>query len=423
MRDLHTEFIHRKLKNPSKVLTGVLRGVFRIICIGRGVKFEYEPDYLKHKNEQVLFLCQHRSRDDYIYVYAGLKRSDIHIMCGYQNVFQKGIYTIFKKVGVIAKMLYQPDVTATKQLLNAKKLGNSLMIFPEGIQSTSGSTHPINPATMKLVSKLKLPVVLVTLKGSYFTRTRYSADIKKGKITVNYSMLFQKEDFEKYSSDELYDIMLKKFQYNEFTEHKQGKIAFRGKLPNIHGLDNIIYRCPECHSEYRFTVEGDSMRCEKCGLTVSMDEYYTLSFKDREADFENIDQWYKWQRKVLSREVLDNNFEMSTRVKIGKINTRKLGPNYSLMYYGEGVLTLNNKGLVYRGTQDGESVELNFSPGMVYSLTMSLQYDLDLYYDGVYYNFKLLENQKQVAKWMLAAEEIHNLYDTSWREVSGEAYD
>lgn len=422
MRDLHTEFIHRKLKNPSRVLTAVLRGVFRIICKRRGVKFEYEPDYLKHKDKQVLFLCQHRSRDDYIYVYAGLKRSDIHIMCGYQNVFQKGIYTIFKKVGVIAKMLYQPDVTATKQLLVAKKLGNSLMIFPEGIQSTSGSTHPINPATMKLISKLKLPVVLVTLKGSYFTRTRYSADIKKGKITVNYSMLFQNEDFEKYSSDELYDIMLKKFQYNEFAEHKDEKIAFRGKLPNIHGLDNIIYRCPECHSEYKFKVTGDSMRCEKCGLTVSMDEYYNLGFKDREADFENIDQWYKWQRKMLSKEVRDNNFEMSTRVKLGKINTQKLGPNYSIIYYGEGILTLSNKGLVYCGTQNGESVELNFSPSMVYSLTMSLQYDLDLYYDGKYYNFKLLENEKQVAKWMLAAEEIHNMYDDTWREASEEVY-
>ena len=53
---------------------------------------------------------------------------------------------------------------------------------------------------------------------------------------------------------------------------------------------------------------------------------------------------------------------------------------------------------------------------------MSLDYDLDLYYDGTYYNFKLLENEKQVAKWMLAAEEIHNLYDPAWRSVSNEVY-
>ena len=135
-----------------------------------------------------------------------------------------------------------------------------------------------------------------------------------------------------------------------------------------------------------------------------------------------MNRWYKWQRKELSRQVRDNNFEMSTRVAIGRINTHKLGPNYSLEYYGEGVLTLTNKGLVFLGSANGDAVELLFSPTMVYSLTMSLQYDLDLYYNGVYYNFKLLENEKQVAKWMLAAEEIHNMYDTSWREASEEVY-
>jgi hypothetical protein len=53
---------------------------------------------------------------------------------------------------------------------------------------------------------------------------------------------------------------------------------------------------------------------------------------------------------------------------------------------------------------------------------MSLQYDLDLYYKSSYYNFKLLENEKQVAKWMVAAEEIHNLYDPTWKKVSDEVY-
>jgi hypothetical protein len=53
---------------------------------------------------------------------------------------------------------------------------------------------------------------------------------------------------------------------------------------------------------------------------------------------------------------------------------------------------------------------------------MSLNHDLDLYYKGKYYNFKFLENEKHVAKWMISAEEIHNLYDTAWKEVSDEVY-
>ena len=65
---------------------------------------------------------------------------------------------------------------------------------------------------------------------------------------------------------------------------------------------------------------------------------------------------------------------------------------------------------------------LTFDPKLVFSLTMSLAYDLDLYYNGEYMNFKLLENEKQVTKWMLCAEEIHNLYDPVWKSVSDEVY-
>lgn len=422
MRDLHNEFLYRKIKKPSKIFAWPVCFAFRIISKKNNAEFFYSEDFLKIKDEQMVYLCQHRSRNDYIYAFAGLKRTDIHILCGYQNVFQRGVYTLLKKLGVIAKMLYQPDVHATKQVLRAVKLGGSIMIFPEGIQSTSGSTHPINPATMKLLAKLKLPVALVTLKGSYFTRTRYSSDVKKGKITVEYSKLFDKEDFNNLSKDELYNKMLNSFQYNEFDDHKENKVAFYGKKPNIHGLDNIIYKCPNCLNEFGFSILGDSMYCRKCGFTVSMDQYYDIKAVKENLPFENIDEWYKWQRSLISKEVREDGFVLSAKVKIGNINTRKLKGNFSLEYHGEGTLTLTNKGLTYCGTDKGENVELFFNPKQVYSLSMSLQYDVDLYYCGVYYNFKFLENEKQVVKWMLAAEEIHNLYDKAWREVSDEVY-
>lgn len=422
MKDLHTEFLYRKIEKPSKWLACLIRFGFRLICKRRNVEFLYDDDYLKMQHQQMIYLCQHRSRCDYIYVFAGLKRSDMHILCGYQNIFQPVVYHLLKKLGVIAKMLYQPDTHAIIQLMRAVKLGDSVMIFPEGIQSTSGSTHPINPATMKLLCKLKLPVALVTLKGAYFTRTRYSSDIKKGKISVHFSKMFDPEDFKSNSQEELYNKLLNRFRYNEFEEMKENKVAFRGKKPNIDGLDNIIYKCPDCISEFRFVVEGDRMRCTQCGMTVAMDEYYDIAAVKGTLPFENTDAWYKWQRKVLAQEVLDDTFAMTTKVRIGRINTQKLTSNHSIVYYGDGTLTLTNQGLTYCGTRDGEQVELFFHAKQVYSLSISLEYELDLYYDGVYYNFKLLENEKHMAKWMLAAEEIHNLHDPNWQKVSNEVY-
>ncbi len=194
-RDYHKEFRTRKIKKPNALLARVVRFVFKRMCKSRNVEFVYTEEYLKMKNQQAIYLCQHKSSLDYIYLFAGIKTLNAHVLCGYQNIFNKSLYGPLKHLGVISKMLYQPDVQATKQMFQAIKNGGSIIVFPEGIQSTSGSTHPINPATEGFIKKAALPVVLVRSQGSYFARTRYSTDVKKGKITVTFDKIFDGEDF------------------------------------------------------------------------------------------------------------------------------------------------------------------------------------------------------------------------------------
>ncbi|MBR2614937.1 MAG: 1-acyl-sn-glycerol-3-phosphate acyltransferase [Clostridia bacterium] len=420
--NLQEKFKNRKIKSPDPVLAKAVAFGFKQVSKKRNVVFEYSDDYLEIKDKQVVYLCQHRSSDDYIYVFAGLSNTNVHVLCGMQNVFQKYLYTLLKRLGVIAKYLYQPDMLSIKQILQAKKLGGSIMVFPEGIQSTSGSTHPINPATLKFVCKMALPVVLVKVKGSYFTKTRYSRDIKKGQITVSYSKLFDTEDFKNLSEEELYTKMFENFKYNEFEEHKNDKIEFIGEKPNIDGLDNIIYKCPCCNGENNFVVENDTMTCKNCGLKVKMDNYYNLLPVNKDLPFENVDKWYKWQRKEVKKEILDDNFSLSAKVRLNTINPTKLTKNYSLLNIGEGVITLTNKGLRYVGSRYDEKVDLFFDAKALYSLSISLAYDFDFYYKNEYFNFKLLENQKLMTKWMLATEEIHSLCDPAWADANKWVY-
>ena len=421
-KDYHKEFRNRKIKKPNVLLAQIVRFVFKRICKKRNVEFVYSEEYLKIKDSQAIYLCQHKSSLDYIYLFAGIKNLNVHVLCGYQNIFNKSLYKVLKHLGVIAKMLYQPDIQATKQMFQGIKRGGSIVIFPEGIQSTSGSTHPINPATENFIKKAGLPVVLVKFKGSYFSRTRYSTDVKKGKITVTFDKIFDGGDFKNLSQEQICDTLLEKFKYNEFEEFKNEKVAFRGKKPNVYGLDNIIFKCPNCQSEHCFSTENDTMTCNCCQFAIKMDEYYDITSVNGVLPFQNIDEWYKWQRKVVKKEILSDDFKLTTKVRIGTINVEKLDNNYSTLPHGEGILTLTNKGLTYEGNYDGEEVKMFFEPEYVFSLSMSLQYDLDLYYKNNYFNFKFLQNEKHVTKWMISAEEIHNLYDDIWKKVSDEVY-
>ena len=421
-KSLVEKFRNRKIKKPNKFLTKIIIRVFSTMAKKRNATFVYEDSYKKISKKQIVYLCQHRSRDDYIYVFAGIKRGDVHALCGMQNIFQKYFYTLLKHLGVIAKYLYQPDLLATKQMMQAVKLKDSLVIFPEGIQSTSGSTHPINPATLKFICKLGLPVALVKTKGSYFSKPRFSRDFRKGKVTVTFSKLFDEEDFKKYSQEEIYAKLLDAFKYNEFEEFEGEKVAFVGKKPLIDGLDNIIYKCPHCSSEQKFKIQGDQMRCTCCGFAIKMDAYYDIHPVEKELPFKNTDEWYKWQREEIRREIVKDDFCLKAKVQYATINPKKITSNNSLMYIGGGELTLTNKGLRYVGTKYGEDVDIFLDAKSLYSLSISLDYDFDLYYKNEYFNFKLLENYKLMAKWLLAAEEIHNLYDEDWNKASREVY-
>ncbi len=422
-KDVHKDFKYRKIKKPNRFIAFVAKMVMGIICKKRNVEFLYDDGYNSTLNTPVVLLSCHASKDDYIYVFKGAKRNDLHVVCGYQNVFKKGVYFLLKNLGVIAKYLYQPDIVAIKQILEAVKLGDSIAIFPEGIQSTSGSTHPINPATIGLLKKLKLPVVLATSKGSYLTRTRYSTDVKKGKIIINYSLLFTANELANSSEEELNKKLLDNFKYNDYEFNRQNKIAYVGKKPNIYGLNNIIYKCPHCNSEYKFIVENCNMKCKECGFEITMNDYYEISSVNKELPFIDVDEWYKWQRKVLNKEIKSDSFKMSTTVELGVLQTEKLYANSSIKRIGNGTIILTNKGLTYKGVKNGEEVEMFFEARYVYSLTISLDYELDLYYKNDYYNFKLTKYETQITKWMIASEEIHNLYDECWYNASKEVYD
>lgn len=423
-KDLKERLIHRKIKKPNVIIARIVILAFKGIAKKRNVNFEYEGNVLSYRNKQIILLSQHASRDEYIYTIAGFPKTDVHCVIGYQNFFQKYVYTLLIGLGAIAKYLYQPDFNAVKQMLTVVKQGRSLLLFPEGIQSTSGSTHPINPTTMQLLTKCRLPVVLCTSHGSYLTRPRYSTKKRIGKMVFSYKLLFTAEDYDKYSKEELYQKLLSSFEYNEFEYNRTARVPFRGECENIEGLDNIIFMCPHCKEEFSFSVSKKSMSCAHCGYTVEMDEYYDLhTAPEYPPYFGDIDKWYKWQRVQVRMQAEQKDFELSSRVRVFSLDSNKLKNTPDEV--GRGTLTIRDHEIVYRGSYKEHAdhtlvFDIAKTPSFPFSPT---DHSIDLYYDNEYYCFAPLENPLQTVKWMLAVEEIHNMYDPSWASVSKDVYE
>ena len=422
-KNLKERLINRKIKKPNPILMAISMCVLGFLCKLYRVKFSYDYDPKSIKGQPTVLLSSHASRLEFVYTLYGFGRRDVNMVCGYQNILKKGMYNLFLGLGVISKYLYQPDVACVKHMLKVLRRGGTLGLFPEGIQSSSGSTHPINPATAQFIKHSKANVVIATSQGAYLATNRYSSDRKKGYIGISYSLVFTPDMLCELSEEQIYQLMLQKISYNDFKFNKVARHKYVGKKPNAYGIDKILYKCPDCEEEYTLRVEDDTVVCKKCGFAVQINEYYDLIGKSGKTPPSDIDQWYKWQRRCVREQIKDSHFQMTLRgsictVKLDKL--RRSPKDRAVLSVGEAKLTRD--GLFFTGALDGQIVDFSFPAKSIYSMTFSTKGFLEFYHNNDYYMLIPDDKEQCLIKWTLASEEIHNLYDEAWRNACADVY-
>lgn len=423
-KDLKTKLVNRKVSRPNPLLMGIGMWVLGIVNRMYKVAFSYDYDPKAIRGQPTILLSSHASRLEFIYAIYGFGRKDINVVCGYQNILKKGLYPLFLKLGVISKYLYQPDFMCVKNILQVLRRNGAVGLFPEGIQSTSGSMHPINPATTKLIKSSKANIVVCTTKGAYLATNRYASDRKKGYIGVNYSLLFTPDMLEELTAEQIYEKLLEKLRYNDFAYNKTARNQYVGKKPNAFGLEKILYKCPACKTEHRLSVENDTIVCGGCGFRVKVNEYYDLVDDGGEAYPFDIDIWYQWQRRCVAKQVKADSFALELTGSLSTLKTDKLRrapEDRQILSVGKAKLT--NRGLSFSGSLDGKKVDFEFPAKTLYSLTFSTRNFLEFYHNSDYFMLIPAGEKTGLIQWTLAAEEIHNLCDDKWRNASADVYD
>ena len=89
---------------------------------------------------------------------------------------------------------------AEKQL----KKGNSIVIFPEGTRSTNGQMRKFKKGAFQIAADLALPIVPVTIKGSFERLSKTSFKVKPGVIEM---IIHQPIEVTPYLPDRIPDLM------------------------------------------------------------------------------------------------------------------------------------------------------------------------------------------------------------------------
>lgn len=384
--------------NPlaEKIVKSVLKIVFKNL-------FNLKPDIpeeIKNMKPPFVLLPNHQGFWDPFIAGVYFKEPVFYITS--DAVFRSPLFSfLLKFLGAIPKTKAQSDLDALKNIFEIKDQGKSIGIFPEGQRTWDGSTLPLIKSTSKLVRMLKIPVVTVVFKGGFYSHPRWGTSIRKGKLDLEYKVLFSGEEVGKMKVSEIHQRLTEELFHDEVEYQKQTMVEYSGGR-YAENIEQFLFACPSCGELTGLYSEQDRFSCKNCGKQWIIDSRQQISAVSGETHFDNIRDWNSWQLVQLHKKI-DRDFgsdkillEDDGVIFLTGFKSRK--PRF----FSAGSMTLNSEELVMYNNHGKvlKTIPLQSISG----INVQNKEILDLYYENVLYLVRDRNHRFSSYKWWMAVD-------------------
>ena len=249
----------------------------------------------------VLLIPNHVTNWDPLLVGMSLRRKHMYFVAT-EHIFRLGFLSKLLKFffGPIARPKGGSSLETIRECVQHFKKGHSICLFAEGEATWNGQTHPIFPATGKLVRLSGATLVTYRLEGGYLSFPRWSTKLHKGAVNGHVVGIYPPEQLKKMKAEEINALIDADLYENAFDRQKESPLTFRSKAP-AECLDRLLYLCPKCHRTGTLKTKGDLLSCS-CGLKTHFTEqgfFAPQVLTDDGKTFETLLQWDQWQKEEL----------------------------------------------------------------------------------------------------------------------------
>ena len=274
-----------------------------ILCkIMLGRRYKVEKINMKGQKAPYVLLSNHMAFVDFkVNIVATFPQRVNNIATLEQHYKRAGI---MRFIGCIPKRKFTTDPTlldACTTVLNDYK--SVLSIYPEARFSEIGITGTIPKSYASLIKKLGKSVVVLLHHGNHLSAPFWNWRKKrKVKLYATMTKILDEKDVQEKSVDEIYDILLKSLEYDDYKYQKENNIEIKEKF-RAEGLHKVLYKCPHCNTEYKISSKGTTLKCENCGKEWEMTTLGELVAKDGNTEFSHIPDWFKWEKECVNDEI------------------------------------------------------------------------------------------------------------------------
>lgn len=358
------------------------------------------------KDQPALFLMNHSSFIDLKIAASILYPRPFNIVCTSDGfVGKRGL---MYAMGCIPAQKFVTDLPLVRDMLYAvRKLGDSILLFPEASYTFDGTATPLPQSVGKLLKTLGIPVVMIKTSGAFLRDPLYNMlQLRQADVSATMRYVLSPEDIREKSVEELNDILRELFTFDNFREQQEKGVTVAEGF-RADGLHRVLYKCPHCLAEGQMEGKGVTLTCRHCGKSWLLTETGFLQAADGEDMFTHVPDWYAWERQCVRQEIARGDYRLDVPVLI-----RMLVDTKAVYTVGEGRLTHTAEGFRLRGC--GGKLDYRQSPTASYSLYSDyFWYELgDMICIGdsraLYYCFPR-EGGDVVAKTRLATEELYKM--------------
>ncbi len=315
---------------------------------------------------------------------------------------------LMRSIGVFGKRRFTTDISLVRNIRYVlRDLKNNMVVYPEARFSLDGCTSYIPQSTASLIKMMKVPVAIAKLHGNFIDHPQWNKKSNLNYCELELSPLFTKEETQSLSTEEIYERLLKEFQYDDFAWQKENGIVIDTPT-RAYGLHSLLYKCPNCLCEGETESESDTLRCRKCGKEWFMETDGSLRALNGETEFSHIPDWSNWERECVKKEIEDGTYYFEDEVRLETL------PNSWKFYkHGKAKLVQTPEGITISGTCYKKPFELHKSALNQYSLHIEYDYHgkgdcIDISVpDDSYWCYPT--KRDVITKLSFATEEIHQL--------------
>lgn len=286
---------------------------------------------------------------------------------------------LYRQIGCLGTRKFVNDLALVKNIKRVIDRKGILVLYPEARYANVGTHSKLPPSVGKMAKMLKVPIVVINMKGNYLRSPIWNLKVRKEAILdATITQVFTKEELEKATALEVNRKLQDYLSYDEYAwqAEKQIPITYNKRAE---GLEMPLYQCPICKTSFKMQSANAILSCKHCEAKWEMTPYGKLQLitSGRHTEKESllkvlhIPDWYEWERKQVEEEIDRHQYHLACKVHIEAL------PNaVNFIDLGEGWLIHDETGFLLTFKDYGKEQEetLHFHAGEMLSVHTEYNY-------------------------------------------------